>query len=234
MQAIILAGGKGTRLQSLYPDRPKALVPISGKPFLQWQIEWMKTRGVVNVHLALGHLSEQIKGWIDSQPVPDISFTSSVEPEALGTGGGLKFVEQYVCDDPFFVLNGDSLLPGLDLRTLMDAHEWNPAMATISVVKIEQAGRYGTVEFDGAGRLIAFQEKVDRSNGWVNGGVYLINREMLDLIEPEKSLSIETDIFPALAESGKLRVYKTPSPLLDMGTPAGIRAMESFFAGEMG
>jgi D-glycero-alpha-D-manno-heptose 1-phosphate guanylyltransferase len=101
---------------------------------------------------------------------------------------------------------------------------------TIAVTQIREAGRYGTVEFDAANRITAFREKANRSEGWINGGVYLMNRATLSAIDPHRNLSIETDIFPTLAESGSLRAFPSDPPLLDMGTPEGIREMESFLS----
>ena len=160
--------------------------------------------------------------------------TLSTEPAPLGTGGGLKYVEPHLCSDPFLVLNGDSLMPRLDFQALAQAHAvfsrpWETTgAATLAVTRIAEAGRYGTVEFDAAHRITAFREKASRTEGCINGGVYLMDRGLLAAIEPGKNISIETDTFPALAAAGRLQAVDFPQPLLDMGTPEGIRAMEDF------
>lgn len=231
MQAIILVGGLGTRLQSLYPDRPKALVPILGRPFIERQVEWLHAQGITSVHLAAGHKAAMLADWARDWRIAPVPVTVSVEPRPLGTAGGLKFVEPHVRGDVFLVLNGDSLLPRLDIPALLDAHRKAAAAVTFAVTHIEAAGRYGTVEFDDANRLTAFLEKADRTGGWVNGGVYAMNRAMLGGMEPDRNLSLETDVFPALTAAGTLRVFRCDPPLLDMGTAEGIRAMESFLAG---
>ncbi len=228
--AIILAGGRGTRLSGLHPSLPKALVPISGKPFLQWQLEWLAGNGLRSVHLATGHMSDAIEDWLASDPVPGIAISLSSEPTPLGTGGGMKFAGSFVAGDIMFVLNGDSLLPALDFESMLRAHLHSSPMATVSVTRIESAGRYGTVEFDAGGSIQAFLEKADRRGGWVNGGVYLVSRKMLDAIEPGSNVSIETDVFPRLADEGKLRAFECNPPLLDMGTPEGIRVMDAFLS----
>ncbi len=238
MQAIILLGGKGTRLSALYPDRPKALAPVAGRPFLVWQLEWLARGGVTDVHLAAGHLASVLQSQLStlqsqvSGPTPHVSsLTLSVEPEPLGTGGGLKFVEPFIRSDPFLVLNGDSLLPRLDFQSLEKAHAgFSNHWTTIAVTRMESAGRYGTVEFDAAQRVTAFREKAERQGGWVNGGVYLMDRCALALMEPGKNLSIETDVFPEMARQGRLRVCSCPGPLLDMGTPDGLAALEAFLS----
>lgn len=231
MQAIILVGGLGTRLKSLYPDRPKALVPILGRPFIERQVEWLHAQGITSVHLAAGHKAAMLADWArDWKPSP-VPVTVSVEPRPLGTAGGLKYVEPHVPGDVFLVLNGDSLLPRLDIPALLRAHRDRAAAVTLAVTRMETVGRYGTVEFDEANRLTAFLEKADRKGGWVNGGVYAMNRATLSHMEPEKNLSLETDVFPGLISAGMLRVFGCEPPLLDMGTAEGIRAMESFLAG---
>lgn len=223
MHAIILLGGLGTRLQQLYPDRPKALVPIAGKPILLWQIEWLKRWGINDIHLAAGYKADVLQQWLNQHDLASVSI--SVEPTPLGTGGGLKWAAQQLRAPSFFVLNGDSLMPNLDFHKMQQAHT---ATLSIAITKIEEAGRYGTVEFDNANHITAFREKAQREAGWINGGVYLINNDVLSMI-PERS-SLETDLFPKLAATGSITAFPAPPPLLDMGTPDGIAAMESYLA----
>ena len=243
MQAIILCGGKGTRLSALYSDRPKILVPIAGRPFLEWQFEWLGNAGITDIHLAAGYKADVLadyatrvqgsafarratsdKSGFRIQNLP-FHVSLSTEPSPLGTGGGLKFVEPWVRSDPFLVLNGDSLSPNLDFRSLQAAHR---EAVTIAVTKIGEAGRYGTVEFDGTGRVTAFLEKAPRESGWINAGVYLIDRAVLAAIPADRTLSIETDVFPELVRLGRVRASPTAPPMLDMGTPAGIAALETY------
>lgn len=230
-QAIILVGGKGTRISGLFPDRPKALVPVAGRPFIERLIEWLLAQGVSDVHVAAGHMAGALKEWAKDYARKPGALTLSVEPEPLGTAGGIKFVESHLRTDPFFVLNGDSLVPNLKLKAMAAEHRHAKAVATLAVTRIEEAGRYGTVEFDASGRITMFLEKADRKGGWVNGGVYLMSRAILAQIAPGRNLSIETDIFPALAALGRLHAHRADPPLLDMGTPDGLAAMERFVAG---
>jgi NDP-sugar pyrophosphorylase family protein len=268
IQAVILAGGKGTRMSALYSDRPKALVPVAGRPFLERQLEWLATGGIARVHIAAGYLAEKVQTWLEgigtriqgsgfSAQAPftihHSPFTVSIsrEPSPLGTGGGLKFAEPWIEGDFFFVLNGDSLLPNLGKKAADFSNDWkkqvekfprigknaekvsndwkNGPPALLAVTRIEESGRYGTVEFDEAGRVTAFREKQKRQGGWVNGGVYLIPRVLLALLDPEQPLSLETDVFPELARQGRLLAVPAPPPLLDMGTPEGLKVMEAFF-----
>lgn len=227
MQAIILIGGRGTRLQSLYPDRPKALAPIAGRPFLEWQLDWLNRHGIDNVHLAAGYKAQALRDWA-SATMPGGVITISTEPASLGTGGGLKYVESFIRSDPFLILNGDSLLPNLDFKSLTEAGRTSGALVTMAVTQIESAGRYGTVVFDERLRVTAFLEKAERTGGWINGGVYLAHRPLLDRIPKNTTVSLETDVFPALCASGQFSAHLAAPPLLDMGTPDGLQAMEQY------
>lgn len=230
-QAVILLGGKGTRIQSLYGDRPKCLVPVAGKPILLWQLEWLRRGGIKRVHLAAGYMADVLRNWLKTDAPKDMEITFSVEPEPRGTGGAIKFAEPWIQSDPFFVLNGDSLAPDLDFLALEKTHrDYSNTWITLGVTQIEKTGRYGTVEFDGGDNVTAFLEKAERKHGWINTGVYCISRRVLEAIEPNKNISIETDIFPSLAAVNRLRVFRVEPPLLDMGTPDGLAAMEKFLS----
>lgn len=236
-QAVILCGGRGTRLNALHPNLPKALAPVAGRPFLQWQLDWLSCGGLRAVHLAAGHLAGQLAEWIRTVPQPELCLTLAREPAALGTGGGLKFSEPFLRGDAWWVLNGDSLLPNLNFQALEKtarefSSDWKNAAAAppalIIVTRIDEAGRYGTVEFEPDGRVTAFREKAARDAGWVNAGVYLLHRAHLAALEPGTAVSLETEFFPGLAQRGMLRAVAGPPPLLDMGTPDGLLAMERF------
>jgi len=126
----------------------------------------------------------------------------------------------------FFVLNGDSLAPALDFAALLDLHRRQVmASLTIGVAQIKKTGRYGTVEFDATNRVSDFLEKTEREQGWINTGVYCMNRMVLASRIPDKNVSLETDVFPDLAKAGQLYAHPVPPPLLDMGTPEGLQEM---------
>ena len=228
MQAVILLGGLGTRIRKLYPDIPKALVPVGGKPFLHWQIEWLAANGIMDIHLAAGHMASSIEAWTESHPFANINVTISVEPEPLGTAGGLKFVERFVRTDPFLTLNGDTLLPQLNFHGLELEHRKAGSTVTMAITRSGRAQRFGTVEFDCSGQLTAFHEKVAEDSGWINGGVYVMGRKILELIEPNRLLSLERDIFSGLANKHQIHTFRCNPPLLDMGTPEGLKAMDGW------
>lgn len=228
MQAIILAGGEGTRLKCLYPETPKGLVELNGKPFLEWQILWLRSGGVHDVHLAAGCMASQIEKWADGDPIEDVHITVSTEPAPLGTGGALKYVESFIKADPFLVLNGDSIIPSLDIGAMGEQHEESHSTVTLVVTRMEDGSRFGAITLDDDNRITCFEEKRDRKDVLVNGGVYLINREALAIIPgAEEPVSIERDVFPSLVASGAVSGFRCEPPLLDMGTPEGLEAMRA-------
>ncbi len=235
-QAVILLGGKGTRLAAQFPDRPKCLVPVAGRPFLEWQLDWLKKNGITRVGLAAGHKADVLEKHLASRKTDGLEILLAREPGPLGTGGALKFIEKRLATDPVLVLNGDSLTPNLDFSTLWKTaggffhgvEKKFPRRGKIFVTPIGDPGRYGTVEFDPDGFVTAFREKAERRAGFVNAGIYLLPREILAAIPAGKAVSLETELFPALAADHRLVALSAPPPLLDMGTPEGLAAMEAF------
>ncbi len=270
-QAVILLGGKGTRIAAQFPDRPKCLVPVGGKPFLERQLDWLQANGITEVLLAAGHMAEVLEDWLARRPPDALRITLSREPEPLGTGGALRFIEPQLASDPVLVLNGDSLAPSLDFSTpwktslsrfsgifprygkcsdgfstlwkqIFHAVEnpdgffhavenYFPQCGKLFIAPIEEAGRYGTVEFDADGFITAFREKADRAGGFVNAGIYLLPRDIIAALPAGQPVSLETEIFPSLAAQRRLAALPCPPPLLDMGTPEGLTAMEGFLLG---
>jgi len=227
MQAVILLGGQGTRLRTLHPDVPKALAPVAGRPFLDWQYDWLTRGGVTSIHLAAGYKADQIQTWAATRA----HVTVSCEPEPRGTGGALAYVQPFIQSEPFIVVNGDSLSPALDFQRLISSHQNRSnhgRCLTMAVARMEQAGRYGTVKFNEEGCITHFQEKADRENGWVNAGVYVLSRDVLDHIPSDQSYSLEHDLFPGLSEEHRIFAFPVDPPMLDMGTPEGLRVMTAY------
>jgi NDP-sugar pyrophosphorylase family protein len=241
-QAVILLGGKGTRIAAQFPDRPKALVPVAGRPFLEWQFDWLQANGISSVLLAAGHLADVLEHHLAARPADGLDIALSREPEPLGTGGALKFVEPLLSTDPVLVLNGDTLTPNLGFSTLWKTFfhtveksgETFPTCGKLFVAPIEDPGRYGTVEFGEDGFVTAFREKAERSAGFVNAGIYLLPRALIAAIPAGRPVSLETEVFPALAAQRRLLALPCPPPLLDMGTPDGLAAMERHLSDQTG
>lgn len=234
-EALVLCGGMGTRLRSLYTDIPKALAPVGGRPFITYMMEALCRQGIRHIHLAAGYRAAQIREWAEQQVVAGLEITVSVEPTPLGTAGGIKFALPFMGGhDTLLVFNGDSLLPHARIQDLVDARTAHPSLkAVIAVVEMTERGQYGTVEIGPDDRITAFREKADNAGGFVNGGIYCLVPDFLAAIPAGQPASIENDVFPALARKGELGAVKVPGPLLDMGTPEGLERMEKYVAGAL-
>jgi len=221
---ILLAGGKGTRLQAVVSDVPKPLAPVGGRPFLEWQLRYWARYGATDVILSAGHLAEVVDRFAAGRDGVRVVR----EPEPMGTGGAIRYCARQVrLSDPFLVANADSLVIA-DLAGFLDCPE--PIDGKLLAIEVEDASRFGTVEVDPAGLLRGFREKRP-GRGWINGGVYLFRRSLLDRFPDRTPLSIETEVFPHLLESGaKLQVVEQQADFLDIGTPESFARGEAFVA----
>lgn len=230
--AILLLGGAGTRIASLYPDIPKALVPVAGRPFLEHQLLWLSRLGLRRIHLAAGIKAGPLETWLASPRSPDLrdlDITLSREPSPLSTGGALRHLLPILPGAPAFLsFNGDTLCPNL---TLDIPHPSDPSLAHLWAIPIDDATRYGTLDLSPDGHVRSFREKsAVRGPAHVNAGIYLIPRALLEPLPPSTPISIERDIFPLWASSNLLLSHPALPPLLDMGTPDGLSEMTRFLS----
>ncbi len=221
MQAVLLVGGKGMRLQAIAPDVPKALVPVGGVPFLEYQLAWLAHQGVRDVVLCAGYKAEHFRAWLSTVRASTLEITLLVEPEPRGTGGALQFAAPHL-EEQFLVLNGDTFCE-VNLVALEQFHRDHGALATVALWHVEDVGQRGTVTRDVAGRVTGFVEKqAAHVPGVVNGGVYALQRAVLDDIPPELPYSLEYEVFPKLARAGRMFGKVFEGYFVDMGTPAGL------------
>ena len=232
MRVLILAGGLGTRLQALVPDRPKPMAEVAGKPFLAYQVEQLRAQGFTELVLCLGHRAGQIQGHFGDGGRWGVSIAYSNEPELWGTAGAIKNARAWI-EEPFLVLNGDSYLE-VDLPALVEFHRKERAaeartQGTLAALAVEEAGAYGTLKLDGQGRIRRFREKAGGGPGWINGGVYVLEPDVLDLIPGDRAVSLERETFPLILERGGcLHGYPVQGFFADIGTPAGYRRFQSY------
>ncbi|HMB93038.1 MAG TPA: nucleotidyltransferase family protein [Rhodothermales bacterium] len=223
MVAVILCGGLGTRLRGVVDDRPKVLAPVAGEPFLGYLLDHLQGQGISDIVLSTGHLGELVEDYVGSGDRWGVRVRCVREPEPLGTGGALRFVADALdVQEPFLVLNGDTFFSDA-LSQLVDFHAMRPeAQATLALVEVMQAARYGTVEADPkTGTVTAFLEKQPGRAGsaWINAGVYVLDPSLLSTIPPGRNVSLERDVFPRRIGRG---LYACPFPdatFLDIGTP---------------
>jgi NDP-sugar pyrophosphorylase family protein len=220
IKAVMLVGGLGTRLRSVVPSAPKVLASIGEKPFLELLVRQLRSQGIRQLVMCTGYLADQVESTFGDGRIWDVSIEYSKEEMPLGTAGAVKLAGRYLADVPeFLVLNGDSFLE-FDLRSLMAFHRRHDgAVATLAVLRVENASRYGTVDADANGRVTGFAEKSGReAPGLVNGGIYVFNHSVLQHI-PEGQVSLERDVFPRLLDQG-VYAQEQHGKFIDIGTPA--------------
>ncbi len=215
MQALILVGGEGTRLRPLTETVPKAVMPLCGKPFISYMIDWLGRHGVDDVVLACGYRADVVREVLGEGGSPRLRYVS--EPEPRGTGGAIKFAAEQL-GDRFLALNGD-VLTDLDLSALMSTHDRRGARATLGLYPVPDATGYGLVQCGEDGAVNEFLEKPERPGpGEINAGTYVLERSVLDLIPEGQMVSIERDVFPRLIGEG-LFALPLPGYWMDIGTP---------------
>ena len=218
MQALVLCGGLGTRLSSLLGDRPKPMATVAGRPFLEYLLLQLRQQDFVDVILCTGHQGKYIEEYFDCGERWGIHLRYSQEQERLGTAGAIRLAVHLVEGDDFCVFNGDSFFDA-DLPRLNRYHEEKGALATIALAHKENSQRYGSVVINASGEIKGFFEKTEEQAGWINGGIYVFDREIANYIPPGQAVSLEQEIFPNLIGQ---RFYGLPFPssyLVDIGTP---------------
>jgi NDP-sugar pyrophosphorylase family protein len=217
--AVLLVGGMGTRLRPILPSMPKPLAPIGDIPFLQLLVLQLRSQGIRRLVMCTGHQADQIEEEFGGGCKWEVSIDYSRESSPLGTAGALKFAEHYLSQgSEFLVMNGDSFLE-LDIRQFIRFHRQQGGWASIAVRKAPDAARYGTVYLDAVNRVIRFSEKRGiREPGVINGGIYIFNRAILELI-PDGTYSLERDLLPGLIEHGVF-AFEQKGMFIDIGTPA--------------
>ena len=219
MQALILAGGEGTRLRPLTSTVPKPVVPLVDRPFIAFMIDWLRKHGVDDIVMSCGHLASGVRNVLGDGSAFGIELRYVEEPRPLGTGGAVKYAEALL-DDRFLMLNGD-VLTDLDIEAQIATHERTGARATIALTPVEDPTAYGLVRIGDGGEVTEFVEKpapdqIDTSN--ISAGAYVLERSVLDLLPPDQPASIERDVFPQLVGQG-LYGYVADGYWLEIGTP---------------
>ena len=227
---VILAGGLGTRLRSLFPDLPKCLVPVNGIPFLGHYLNWLHRFGVQRIILSLGHKSEMIQAYLKVEPQVDMEIETFVESSPLGTGGALRAALPLVRSGTVLVTNGDSLTCA-DLCAFKSFHINKKAEASILLTRSVETKASGVVETDENDAVTAFSEKptgATKEPAYINAGMYLMEREAILEIPPDKPVSLERDIFPDLC-GRHFYALKGAFPFIDIGTPETYSQAAAFF-----
>jgi mannose-1-phosphate guanylyltransferase len=219
LTAVILVGGKGTRLRPLTDRTRKDMLPLADRPLLSFTFEHLRRYGVKRAILSCGYMPDQIRAHFGDR-FGDLELVYRVEEEPLGTGGAIRFAAEGV-DEPFFAVNGDSLRE-TDLDALASFHRDRGAKATILLTPVADPTRYGLVRLERDGRVQAFLEKPrpeEIDTNLINAGVYVLEPSVLDLIPAGKAVSVEREVFPRLVEEESVYGVALPGYWLDVGTP---------------
>ncbi|MEU3738691.1 NDP-sugar synthase [Streptomyces sp. NPDC032198] len=225
-EAILLVGGKGTRLRPLTVHTPKPMVPAAGVPFLTHQLARARAAGVDHIVLATSYLAEVFEPYFGDGSALGLHIEYVTETEPLGTGGAIRNVAARLRsgpDDPVLIFNGD-ILTGLDIRALVTTHEESGADVSLHLTKVDDPRAYGLVPTDATGRVQAFLEKPQTPEeivtDQINAGAYVFRRSVIDTIPTGRPVSVERETFPDLLASGAhLQGMVDSTYWLDLGTP---------------
>jgi NDP-sugar pyrophosphorylase family protein len=226
--AAILAGGLGTRPQQA--DRPKVLAEVGGRPFIFYLLDQLAAAGIRDVVMCTGYLGHQVKEVLGESHGP-LRLIYSQESSPLGTGGAIRLAIPQFLMEQVLILNGGSFCDA-NLRALALIHRLRKARATILLVEVSDPGRFGWVEVDAGGAVRAFLEKGGKNGpGWINAGIYLIDRSLLQTIPPGQNVSLETESFPAWVGIG-LYGFRSNGRFVDIETPESLALARQFFEQE--
>jgi len=223
MQAVILVGGEGTRLRPLTSGIPKPIVTFVDRPFMAYMLQWLHGHGVDDVIMACGFLPDAVQAALGDGSKYGVNLRYLQEPEPRGTAGALKFAEEYL-QDRFLMLNGD-VLTDVDISAQIAQHERTGATGTLGLVPVEDPSAYGLVVTDERAAVSGFLEKpgpeqlMGIDEYLISAGIYVLERRVLDMIEPHANVSIETQIWPALVGDGLYGYAAHDAYWLDIGTP---------------
>jgi len=217
-EAIILAGGKGTRLNEVVKDIPKVMAPVNGRPFLEYVLDYLGEFIIEHVVLSVGHMKESVISHFGNQ-YKNIRIDYSIEDEPLGTGGAMKKAFELIEGNRAFVMNGDTLFK-LDLTRHFDFHTIRKTYFSLTLREVPDVSRYGAVEVDEERKITAFCEKGEKKGkGFINGGVYLVNKKFFERNSFPEVFSLEKDCFETLVDTGQFYGLICRQYFIDIGIP---------------
>lgn len=227
MRAVIMAGGKGTRVASVNKRVPKPMIPIDGKPVLLHQVECLKRQGIFGITLTVGHMGTQIRDFFGDGKQFGVQITYIQEEIPLGTAGALYYLKGKLTDD-FFLVNGD-LIFDVDFARLMRFHKNSQALATLLVHPNDHPYDSGIILAEANGKVSGWLTKEDERDWYqncVNAGIHVLSPQVLDRIDAPKKTDLDREILKPLIQAGRVYAYRTPEYVKDMGTPERIIQVE--------
>ena len=226
--AVILAGGLGTRLRSRLVDRPKVLAPVHGRPYLAYLLEQLASTGIRHSVLLTGYLADQIHSTFGNR-YAGLCLTYSREPSPLGTAGALRRALPHLSSPTILLLNGDSYC-GVSLPDFWEFHHHCSADFSLVLTAMQDCSRYGRIRVGSDGRVLGFEEKSQAGGaGWVNAGIYLLNRSLIEQIPADGPVSLERELCPVWAANKRCFGFLCQTSFLDIGTPESYAQADAFF-----
>ncbi len=223
----VLVGGLGTRLRSLALGVPKPLAPVAGRPFVTFVLDQLRRASFDEIVLLTGYRGSDLSD-LFGLSYNGLSLKYSQEPEPLGTGGALRHALPLIHSDDVLLLNGDSFCDA-DVYELYKLHHTSDADLTLTLAWQPDVSRYGRVETTNSGRVASFLEKQSSGeSGWINAGVYLIKKQLIEEITPGQFVSLENDLLPGWIKNRFVFAYRSNGAFLDIGTPESYADAEGF------
>ena len=230
MQAIILAGGLGTRLKSVVADKPKVLSPVAGKPFLYYIIEYLQKQGVDKYIFALGYLSEQVIVFLKENYL-HLEYQYTIEETPLGTGGGIKKAIQLATEENVLIVNADTFFE-MNIQQLFSFHIASKAHCTVSLKLMKNFDRYGSVELENETQnIISFKEKTFMQEGYINAGYLILNKNcfLLTTKNLPHIFSFEKDFLEKNVDAMLIKGFPYDGYFIDIGIPEDFNIAQEVF-----
>jgi len=232
IDTIILAGGRGTRLQGIIRDLPKPLAPVNGRPFLDIILNQLNgVKAMQRVVIAAGYKSDKIIERYKECTAYRFSILFSEEQELLGTGGAIKKALVLTSSDCVLIMNGDSYVDA-DIDELFRCHRKNSARISIVLKEVDNAGRYGCVTVDSRNRILGFEEKrPQETRGLINAGIYFLDRSLFDRVAGNRIISFEKELLPDMIGDSAYG-FVAAGKFIDIGVPEEYQKADSLFQEE--
>ena len=215
-EAVVLVGGRGTRLRAVVSDLPKPLAPVNGRPFVAYLLDALANGGLRHVVLAAGYLADKVESTL-GRDWRGMRLSYSVEDHPLGTGGALRQAAAMTAGGPLFVLNGDTYLE-FDAKAFAAAMHSADARIGVALAAVTDVARYGAVKVN-AGRVVGFGEKAEHGPGLINAGVYYFSKAALAALPARDSFSLEIEVLMPAVAAGRLHAFTDTEGFIDIGIP---------------
>lgn len=229
-ECIILAGGFGTRLQSVVHDIPKCMAEVAGAPFLQYILDYLQKEKVDHVILSLGHKAEVVVDWLNDKSW-SFDISTITEEKALGTGGAIKFAISKLKSSNTFILNGDTFF-NINFDKMLSLHQQSGADISIALKPMHDFDRYGSVEINNKSKITQFNEKVFTEYGLINGGIYYLSKDIFSAMSLPDTFSFEKEILEKSITNLNIFGYPFDNYFIDIGIPTDFQKANIDFKNE--